>query len=96
MIERGGRVKLSVIPSRRGPALSREVRERVNPEAIIFTDDWQAYKPLRREFLDHRVIPLGVVAPGVLVEIGLKPAARHMLVSPAHPSLDSCERRPST
>ena len=35
-----------MIPSRRGPALSREVRERVNPEAIIFTDDWQAYKPL--------------------------------------------------
>jgi transposase len=56
MVERGGRVKLSVIQSRRGPALSREVRERVNPEAIIFTDDWQAYKPLRREYLDHRVI----------------------------------------
>jgi transposase len=56
MVERGGRVKLSVIQSRRGPALSREVRERVNPSAIIFTDDWQAYKPLRREYLDHRII----------------------------------------
>jgi transposase len=56
MVERGGRVKLSVIPSRRGPALSREVRERVNPSAIIFTDDWPAYRPLRGEFLEHRVI----------------------------------------
>jgi transposase len=23
---------------------------------MIFTDDWQAYKPLRREFLDHRIV----------------------------------------
>ena len=44
------------IPSRRGPALSREVRENVNPASILFTDDWQAYKPLRGQFLDHRVI----------------------------------------
>ena len=31
MVERGGRVRLRVIPSRRGPALSREVRANVNP-----------------------------------------------------------------
>jgi hypothetical protein len=24
--------------------------------SMIFTDDWQAYEPLRGEFLDHRVI----------------------------------------
>lgn len=56
MVERGGKVRLRVIPSRRGPALSREVRANVNPSAIIFTDDWQAYKPLWGEFLDHRII----------------------------------------
>jgi transposase len=56
MVERGGRVRLRVIPSRRGPALSREVRTNVNPSSIIFTDDWRPYRPLRREFLDHRVI----------------------------------------
>jgi len=56
MIERGGRVRLRVIPSRRGPALSREVIDHINPASIIFTDDWRAYRPLRREFLDHRVI----------------------------------------
>ncbi|MEK6327345.1 MAG: IS1595 family transposase, partial [Actinomycetota bacterium] len=56
MVERGGKVRLRVIPSRRGPALSREARANVDPTAIIFTDDWQAYKPLRGEFLDHRII----------------------------------------
>jgi transposase len=56
MIERGGKVRLRVIPSRRGPALSRETRANVDPTSIIFTDDWQAYKPLRGEFLDHRII----------------------------------------
>jgi transposase-like protein len=56
MVERGGRVRVRVIPSRRGPALSREVLANVNPESIIFTDDWRPYRPLRREFLDHRII----------------------------------------
>lgn len=56
MVERGGNIRLRVIPSRRGPALSREVRANINPASIIFTDDWQAYKPLRREFLGHRII----------------------------------------
>jgi transposase len=56
MVERGGRVRVRVIPSRRGPALSTEVRANVNPTSIIYTDDWPAYKPLRREYLDHRVI----------------------------------------
>jgi len=45
-----------VIPSRRGPALSREVLANVNPASIIITDDWQAYKPLRREYIDHKII----------------------------------------
>jgi transposase-like protein len=56
MVERGGDIRLRVIPSRRGPALSREVRANINPASIIFTDDWQAYKGLRGEFLEHRVI----------------------------------------
>jgi transposase-like protein len=57
MVERGGKVRLRVIPSRRGPALSREVRANVNPSSIIFTDDWQAYKPLKYDgFLGHRII----------------------------------------
>jgi transposase len=56
MVERGGRVRLKVIPSRRGAGLSREVRANVDPSALLITDDWPAYKPLRYEFLGHRVI----------------------------------------
>jgi transposase len=56
MVERGGRVRARVIPSRRGPALSREVRANVNPMSIIITDDWQAYKPLHRDYIDHKII----------------------------------------
>ncbi len=56
MVERGGRVRLRIIPPRRGPALSREVLANVNPMAILFMDDWQAYKPLRGYYLDHRII----------------------------------------
>jgi transposase len=56
MVERGGRVRLRVIPSRRGAGLSRAVRTHVNPSAFLITDDWPAYKPLRREYLAHAVI----------------------------------------
>src|SRR5215211_5392969 len=57
MVERGGRVRLRIIPSRRGPALSREVRANVNPSSLVFTDDWQAYKPLKYDgYLGHRIV----------------------------------------
>lgn len=56
MVERGGRVRLRVIPSRRGAGLSGTVRTHVDPSSFLITDDWPAYKPLRREFLDHKVI----------------------------------------
>lgn len=56
MVEREGRVRLRVIPSRRGPALSREVRTHVNPSSFIFTDDWRPYRQLKRDFVDHKII----------------------------------------
>jgi len=55
MVERGGRVRLRVIASRRGEPLSGAVRTHVNPAAFLLTDDWVAYKPLRREY-DYGVI----------------------------------------
>ncbi len=55
MIERGGRVRLRVIASRRGEPLSSAVRAHLDPAAFMLTDDWVAYKPLRREY-DHAVI----------------------------------------
>jgi transposase len=56
MVERGGRVRARVITSRHGAPLSRAVTANVNPESIIFTDDWGSYKPLKRTYLDHKVI----------------------------------------
>lgn len=56
MVERGGRVRLRVIASRRGEPLSGAVRANLNPQAILFTDDWMAYKPLSREYASHSVI----------------------------------------
>jgi hypothetical protein len=68
MVERGGRIRLRVIASRRGEPLSGAVRANVNPEAILFTDDWMAYKPLRPEYAGHRIInhTLGVYVEGDL------------------------------
>ena len=57
MVERGGKVKVRVIPSRRRAcALVEKLVANINPGSILFTDDWQAYKPLRGRFLDHRII----------------------------------------
>ncbi len=56
MVERGGRVRARVIESRHGATLSSAVRANVNPESILFTDDWASYKPLRRHYIDHKVI----------------------------------------
>jgi transposase-like protein len=56
MVERGGRVRLRVIKSRRGEPLSGAVRANVRPDAILITDDWMPYKPLAREYAGHRVI----------------------------------------
>lgn len=56
MVERGGRVRLRVIASRRGEPLSGAVRTNVDPGAILFTDDWRSYRPLQREYAGHKVI----------------------------------------
>lgn len=56
MVEREGRVRLRVIESRRGEPLSSAVRTHVNPAAFMLTDDWPAYKPLRREGYTGAVI----------------------------------------
>lgn len=52
-VERGGRIKATVLPSRRGPALKQTVIDWVRPEAIIYTDEWPAYNGLERHFAAH-------------------------------------------
>lgn len=56
MVERGGKLRFRVIPSRHGAVLSKAVTANVNPESVILTDDWASYKPLRRQYIDHKVI----------------------------------------
>jgi transposase len=52
-VERGGRIKAMVLPSRRGQALQRQVIESVEPTAIVYTDEWPAYNSLGLHFQAH-------------------------------------------
>lgn len=52
-VERGGRIKATVLESRRGPALKEQVIEWVEPESIVITDEWPAYNGLDRHFISH-------------------------------------------
>jgi transposase len=52
-VERGGRIKATVLPSRHGPHLQRQLVKWVEPESIIITDDWGAYSGLQHHFIDH-------------------------------------------
>jgi transposase-like protein len=51
-VERGGRVKATVLPSRRGPGLKKQIIEWVEPESIVYTDEWPAYNKVGEDF-DH-------------------------------------------
>jgi transposase len=52
-VERGGKIKATVLPSRRGPGLKKQVIEWVYPESIVYTDDWPAYNGLHQHFTAH-------------------------------------------
>ncbi len=52
-VERAGNIKATVLESRRGPALKRQVIEWVEPESIVITDDWPAYNGLDRHYIAH-------------------------------------------
>jgi transposase len=52
-VERGGKVKATVLPSRRGSELKKQLVEWVEPESIIYTDEWPGYNNLNQHFPDH-------------------------------------------
>jgi len=52
-VERGGRIKATVVPGRRGPHIHDQVVEWVKPESIIYTDEWPAYNRLGGHFAGH-------------------------------------------
>jgi transposase len=59
-VERGGRVKATVLPGRRGPKLREQAVEWVDPESIVYTDEWPAYNKLGQHFAAHERISHGV------------------------------------
>ena len=52
-VERGGRIKATALPSRRGAPLREKVIEWVDPRAIVYTDEWPAYNFVGRHFAAH-------------------------------------------
>jgi transposase-like protein len=52
-VERGGWIKATVVPGRRGPHIHDQVVEWVKPESIIYTDEWRAYNRLGDHFAGH-------------------------------------------
>ena len=52
-VERGGRIKATVLPSRRGPGLKKQVIEWVEPDSIGITDEWPSYNGLDQHFIAH-------------------------------------------
>jgi transposase len=57
MVERGGRVRLRVLPGRRGPALQQAVRDSIASISRIYTDDWPAYNFVRGAYASHSTVP---------------------------------------
>lgn len=56
MVERGGRVRASIIPSRGTAALHGEITKYVLPATTVFTDDWYPYTGLDGHgYTHHRI-----------------------------------------
>jgi transposase len=58
-VERRGRVKATVLPGRRGPRLREQAIQWVDPDSIVFTDEWPAYNKLHQHFASHSRISHG-------------------------------------
>ena len=56
MVERGGRVRVRVLPRRSMDAIEPVIRENISPDATLYTDDWTLYSSLGRSFAAHHRI----------------------------------------
>lgn len=52
-VERGGRIKATVMESRRGPGLKQQAVRWIVPDAVVYTDEWPAYNGLALHFESH-------------------------------------------
>jgi transposase len=66
MVERGGRVRVAVIPDRSKQTIQGLIRKHVSPDATVYTDEWALYSDLGRDFAEHHQIKHqdGVYAQG--------------------------------
>jgi transposase len=66
MVERGGRVRVRVIPNRAKQTIHDLIRQNVSPDATVYTDEWAMYDGLERQFAAHHQIKHkdGVYAQG--------------------------------
>src|SRR3954447_19482528 len=55
VVERGGRVVAMHVPSRYGFTLRSNLRKRVEPGSVVYTDDYKGYYGVEREYT-HRTI----------------------------------------
>jgi len=55
-VERGGRIRASVIPNSRGTTLHAKIGEYVLPDSMIYTDDFKAYRQLGKKGYQHKRI----------------------------------------
>jgi transposase len=53
MVERGGRVKPTVIPDRKTPTLRKTMSRHILPSSMIFTDDYPAYTHIGAHYGGH-------------------------------------------
>jgi len=54
-VERGGKIRASVVPNSRGKTLHAKINESVLPESMIYTDDFKAYRQLGKKGYQHRI-----------------------------------------
>jgi transposase len=55
-VERGGRVKATVIPNSQAATVQGQIREYVMPRSLVYTDDWRGYLSLHKRGYEHRKI----------------------------------------
>jgi ISXO2-like transposase domain len=52
-VERGGRIKATVLPSRQGAELKQQAQRWIVPDAVVYTDEWAGYNGLSLYFASH-------------------------------------------
>ncbi len=55
-VERGGRVRATIVPNSQATTLQGQIREYVMPASLVYTDDWRGYASLNRRGFEHRTI----------------------------------------